>query len=114
MPTEPQTIQTTDKLDSRQLLRVLTAVKKGDFSVRMPSDYTGAAGKIADTLNDIIELNQQMTQEVERISTVVGKEGRITQRAKLNGASGSWGAGVESINTLIADLARPTTEVTRG
>ena len=71
MPTEPQTIQTTDKLDSRQLLRVLTAVKKGDFSVRMPADYTGTAGKIADTLNDIIELNQRMTLEFERISTVV-------------------------------------------
>src|SRR5690349_11909646 len=66
----------SDTLDSRQLLRVLMAVRKGDFSVRMPSDYTGTAGKIADTLNEIIDLNERTTQAFEHISTVVGTEGR--------------------------------------
>ncbi|HAA31860.1 MAG TPA: hypothetical protein DCE56_34370, partial [Cyanobacteria bacterium UBA8553] len=70
----------TDELDIKELLKTLTAVKKGNFSVRMPIDKTGLAGKVADTLNDIIELNQRMVQEFNRISTVVGKEGKITQR----------------------------------
>ena len=63
---------------------------------------TGIAGKIADTLNDIIELNQEMARELERVSLVVGKEGSITQRAHLAGAGGSWAASVDSVNTLIA------------
>ena len=46
----------TDELDARLLLNTLTALKKGDFSARMPSDWTGLAGKIADTVNDIIEI----------------------------------------------------------
>jgi HAMP domain-containing protein/CheY-like chemotaxis protein/signal transduction histidine kinase len=79
----------------------------------MPIEYTGVAGKIADTLNDIIELNEHMTDEFARISTVVGKEGRITQRASLGAPGGSWGACVSSVNTLITDLAQPTTEMTR-
>jgi hypothetical protein len=29
----------------------------------MPIDQTGIAGKIADTLNDVIELNQRMAAE---------------------------------------------------
>ncbi len=103
----------TDNLDAKQLLRTLTAVKKGDFSVRMPIDETGIAGKIADTLNDIIERNERMAAELERISNVVGKEGKISQRASIGNVSGAWAASVDSVNTLITDLVQPTAETSR-
>ncbi|HZB27210.1 MAG TPA: hypothetical protein VE282_01515, partial [Gemmatimonadales bacterium] len=79
-----------DTLDTEQLLAVLTAVRKGDFSVKMPVSQIGVAGKIADALNDIIDLNRETTRELERVSQSVGKEGKITQRAHLQGAAGSW------------------------
>ena len=41
-------------LDLRELLRALQAVRDGDFSVRLPSDQTGLAGKVADTFNEIV------------------------------------------------------------
>lgn len=85
MPTA-QLQDATDELNVRELLKTLTSVKKGDFSVRMPIDRTGLAGKVADTLNDVIEMNQRLIQELERIGTVVGKEGKITQRASLGNA----------------------------
>jgi hypothetical protein len=66
------------ELDASQLLTALMAFKRGDFSARLPDDWTGTAGKIADTFNDVIRTNQRMTQELERIVRVVGKEGRIT------------------------------------
>ncbi|HEX8700860.1 MAG TPA: HAMP domain-containing protein, partial [Myxococcaceae bacterium] len=100
-------------LDARQLLRILAAVQRGDFTVRMPVDTVGVAGKVADTLNDIIDLNERMAKEFERIGNMVGKEGRITQRATLAGAVGSWADCVESVNTLVADLIQPTTEMGR-
>ncbi|MFP5264724.1 MAG: HAMP domain-containing protein, partial [Blastocatellia bacterium] len=103
----------TDSLDNRLLLRTLMAIKKGDFSVRMSDEYTGAAGKIADTLNDIIEMNERMSKELQRISSVVGKEGKITQRASIGNVSGSWAAEIDSLNSMISDLAQPTTEVSR-
>ncbi|NPC84549.1 HAMP domain-containing protein [Pyxidicoccus fallax] len=103
----------SNALDSRQLLRVLTAVRKGDFSQRMPVDKVGTAGKVADTLNEIIELSERMAREFERIGTVVGKEGRITQRGNVVGAVGSWADCVDSVNTLVADLVQPTTEMGR-
>ncbi|MEG4625066.1 HAMP domain-containing protein [Microcoleus sp. w1-18aA5] len=98
---------------AKQLLRTLVAVKKGDFSVRMPIDQTGLAGKIADELNDIIELNERMAAELDRIGTVVGKEGKIAQRATIGSAEGSWAASVNSVNTLITDLVQPTSETAR-
>ncbi|MBC1326032.1 HAMP domain-containing protein [Trichormus variabilis] len=103
----------SDELDLKQLLKTLTAVKKGDFSARMPIDQTGIAGKIADTLNDIIDQNERMAAELKRISTVVGKEGKITERASLGNVRGSWSDSVNSVNTLITDLVQPTAETTR-
>ena len=66
------------QLDLNQLLKVLTAVHGGDFSVRMPLDYEGVNRKVAVTLNQLIEMNQRVTGEVERVCTVVGKEGEMT------------------------------------
>lgn len=89
------------------------AFKRGNFSARLPENWTGVAGKIADTFNDVIRTNQRMTQELERIVRVVGKEGRITQRAALSDVSESWSDAIGCINVLIEDLLRPTSEMAR-
>jgi HAMP domain-containing protein len=102
-----------NNLDLKQLLSILTEVKNGNFSVRMSDDQAGIAGEIADTLNDIIDMNQRMATELERISIVVGKEGKINERATLGNASGAWSSSVESVNTLITDLVQPTAETAR-
>jgi HAMP domain-containing protein/CheY-like chemotaxis protein/signal transduction histidine kinase len=107
------TTELADALDAKQLLGVLTALKKGDFSARMPSDLTGLAGKIADTLNEIIEINEQMAEGITVVSRVVGRDGRLTQRASVPTVSGGWATIVKSVNTLIDDLVRPTTEMAR-
>src|SRR5436853_7291524 len=77
-------------IDTTALLTALTALKKGDFSVRLPVEWTGVAGKVADAFNDVLELNERMARELERLSRVVGKEGKISQRAALGDVSGSW------------------------
>jgi HAMP domain-containing protein/CheY-like chemotaxis protein len=100
-------------LDANQVLAALFAFKKGDFSVRLPVNQVGLAGKIADVLNDIFELNENIANELQRVSTAVGKEGRIGQRASLNSGSGDWNSCVESVNSLISDLVQPSTEIAR-
>src|SRR5690242_6464060 len=102
-----------DNLDKRELLKILTAFKRGNFSVRMPVEQTGLAGKIADALNDVLELNEKMTRELARVSNSVGKEGKIYQRASIGGSSGGWADCVDSLNSLIGDLVQPSTEVAR-
>src|SRR5215469_10313347 len=98
---------------SNELLDVLLAMKRGDFSVRMPYDKTGVEGKICDTLNEIIQMNERLTTELKRIGNAVGKEGKISQRAFLGDATGGWFDCVESVNGLIVDLVQPSTEVSR-
>src|SRR4051812_25052083 len=102
-----------DMLDMSLLLNTLIAFKEGDFSARMPVDQTGMAGKVNDTLNDIFRLNARMASEFARMSNLVGKEGRISQRASLGPVGGGWADCMESVNGLIGDLVQPSTEVAR-
>src|SRR5436853_109232 len=103
----------TETIDARLLLKVLSDFRRGDFTTRLPSEQTGLTGKIYDALNEVIDLNERMAKEFDRVATVVGKEGKIKQRASLVAAGGSWAACVDSVNALVADLVQPTTEVAR-
>src|SRR5437762_2815583 len=96
-----------------QLLSALLAYKAGDFCVRLPSDWTGVPGKIADAFNEIVEFNERLSSETARVSRAVGKEGKLKQRLSVSGATGGWANKVDAINMLIDDLVWPTTEVTR-
>jgi hypothetical protein len=81
MVSSQQTSQ--DDLDVKQLIVVLNAYRKGNFTVRMPSDLVGLPGKVADTLNDIIDMAQEITTEFERVAQFVGKQGKVGERIEL-------------------------------
>src|SRR5678816_3072592 len=115
VPPSPAAVLTSPPhTELSELLRVLQAVRDGDFSVRLPGDWTGLEGKIADTINEIVQSNARMASELERVGKVVGKQGKTRQRVKFGRASGAWGEMETSVNTLIDDLLWPTTEVTRA
>ena len=78
-----RTLEAPEALDKRSLLKFLLAFRRGDFSARLAVETNGVDGKIAETLNDIIALNEKMAREFGRISNAVGKQGRIDQRATI-------------------------------
>ncbi|HLW99326.1 MAG TPA: HAMP domain-containing protein [Candidatus Acidoferrales bacterium] len=96
------------------ILTTLVSMRDGDFSVRLPDSWTGMAGKLADTFNEIVAANQQMAHELKRVGQAVGKEGRTRERIRFHESRGAWGEMETSVNTLVDDLLRPTTEVTRA
>ncbi len=93
------------------LLDVIARVKEGDFSARMPLDWTGLPGKIADGLNDVIIANQSLERELARIGDLVGTQGQLSQRATLGGHTQGWSQTIESVNSLIGSLAGPVREM---
>jgi HAMP domain-containing protein/CheY-like chemotaxis protein/GAF domain-containing protein len=96
-----------------QLLQALQSVRAGNFDVRLPADWLGVLGKIADEFNSIVAVNQRMAEQLESVGKIVGREGRTRRRVRLGTASGAWGEMETSVNSLIDDLLWPTTEVTR-
>ena len=102
-----------EPLDRRQLVSALRGLRRGDFSVRLPEDLAGADGEIATLFNEVVGLEEQMTNEFARLAQVVGKEGKIHQRGHVRGAIGGWEVKLRALNELIEDMAQPTAEVAR-
>ncbi len=101
-----------DVLQINDLLYVLDQVRNGNFNARMPVNGIGISGKVCDTLNEIILLNEIFVQQLNRARDTIGRQGRLNHRVELPGsARGSWNDGVDSINSLISDLVHPTIEI---
>src|SRR2546430_7782626 len=67
-----------ETLDRRALLRALRALKKGDFTMRLPLDLTGIDGQIAECFNDIVAVNESIRSEIASfISTMSLKTSAI-------------------------------------
>src|SRR6516165_59713 len=96
------------------ILQGLQTVKDGDFSARLPVSWIGLAGKIADNFNEIVIANEQMASELKRVGQAVGKEGKTRERLRIAHRRGAWDDMEVSVNTLVEDLLRPTSEVTRA
>ena len=110
---EQSTVSSAAADDLAIILASLQTMREGDFSVRLPVAWTGLQGKIADTFNDIIAANERIAGELKRVGQAVGKEGRTRERTRFQHLRGSWGEMEVSVNTLVEDLLRPTTEMTR-
>ncbi len=99
--------------EARILLSALLALKQGDSSVRLPMEWTGVQGKLAEAFNDVVELNGRMAEELERLREKVGKEGKLKQRADIGDVRGFWRSSIDCVNELIDDLVHPTSETAR-
>jgi len=100
--------------DLSVMLTCLQSMRDGDFSARLPGSWTGLAGKVADTFNEIAAANQHMATQLKRVGQTVGKEGKTRERARFHETRGAWGEMELSVNTLVEDLLRPTVEMTRA
>jgi HAMP domain-containing protein len=100
-------------LNEEQLLAVLTALKNGDFSQRMPTGATGTAGQIAETLNSLLDQLGGFEAETKRITREIGKEGRFGGQADVPGLSGSWKEMVDSLNMAAGNLTGQIRNIAR-
>ncbi len=97
----------------RQLLVALGELEDGDFSVRLPSDWTDLEGRVADRVNGIARRLENSNTILLRLRRQVGAEGKIGERLPLGDSVGNWAERVEAINALVDELSQPTVEVGR-
>ncbi len=111
--------------------RVLTAVAEGDLDQRMElrsqahdgSDrpLRGEFLRVGRTVNNLVDQLSTFTDEVTRVASEVGTEGKLGGQARVRGMSGSWKDLTDSVNTMaerltaqVRDIALVTTAVARG
>src|ERR1043165_9692435 len=110
-PVAPAVVITQN--ESRALRDALTALRRGDSSVRLPLEWSGLQGKIAEAFNDVVELNARMAEELARLRQKVGKEGKLKLRAEMSDGRAFWRDEIACVNALIDDLVYPTSETAR-
>ncbi|MFE0102719.1 HAMP domain-containing protein [Streptomyces sp. NPDC059009] len=111
--------------------RVLTAVAEGDLEQRMELRAQGADGsghplrgeflRVGRTVNNLVDQLSTFTDEVTRVASEVGTEGKLGGQARVRGMSGSWKDLTDSVNTMayrltaqVRDIALVTTAVAKG
>ncbi|MFI1801826.1 HAMP domain-containing protein [Streptomyces sp. NPDC020379] len=111
--------------------RVLSAVAEGDLEQRMDLRSQGADGaahplrgeflKVGRTVNGLVDQLSAFTDEVTRVASEVGTEGKLGGQARVRGMSGSWKDLTDSVNTMasrltaqVRDIALVTTAVAKG
>src|SRR4051794_6796561 len=80
-----------------KVLEAMRAFQSGNFNARLPVDWTGVYGKIADTFNEVVVMNESRMAETTRVSYVVGKEGKLKQRMNVPGLVGGWADEVQAL-----------------
>ncbi|MFJ4928341.1 HAMP domain-containing protein [Streptomyces sp. NPDC088736] len=111
--------------------RVLSAVAEGDLSPRMELRAQAPDGnghplrgeflKVGRTVNNLVDQLSTFTDEVTRVASEVGTEGKLGGQARVRGMSGSWKDLTDSVNTMayrltaqVRDIALVTTAVAKG
>ncbi|MER7760302.1 HAMP domain-containing protein [Streptomyces sp. NPDC097619] len=105
----------------RLLLAGLTAVRDGDFGIRLPREADGLLGEIATVFNGMVDQLSRFTSEVTRVAREVGTEGQLGGQAQVPGVSGTWEDLTDSVNamagnltTQVRDIAQVATAVAKG
>ena len=108
----PLAVPLPDELDLSQLLAVLGAIRKGDFTVRMPADRRHRRQDRRHAQRH--RRAQRRHRPRARAGQQGGRQGGpIGQRAPLRAPRARGRVSIDSVNTLIGDLVQPTSEVAR-
>src|SRR5205814_339504 len=87
--------------------------RDGDFAVRLPPRGDGIGAELRRAFNEVADRREAVAKEITRVGRAIGREGRLTERASSVGLAGYWAETIDAFNTVVEDLARPTTEVAR-
>jgi len=110
-----------DRSALEQLLAGLTAVRGGDFGMRLALTGDPFVDEIAAVFNGMAHQLDLLTTEVTRVAREVGTEGKLGGQAHVPGASGTWKDLTESVNAMagnltmqVRNIAQVATAVAKG
>ena len=101
------------KKDLQEPLEALRSARDGETGVRLSLEKSGVMGDVAKAFNGLSERREGLTGELSRMSRVIGREGLMNERAQLKNSKGTWTESINSVNSMIDHLVRPTIEVSR-
>ncbi len=97
----------------RNIAQVATAISAGDLTQKITVEASGEILELKNTLNKMVDDLNRLASEVSRVAQIAGAEGKLSERARVEGVAGSWKDIVDTLNTLLDSIATPVQEVIR-
>ncbi len=83
----------------RGIAKVVTSVANGDLKRKLTVEAKGEIAELADTINSMIDTLAISADQVTTVAREVGVEGQLGGQAKVPGASGTWKALTENVQS---------------
>jgi len=83
-----------------EILDVVTCMRNGYFSCRLPEQMPGEAGQIAKAVNELLDIVQAFRREQNRLVEEIGVTGRLGGQVELPDCTGAWREMADALNRL--------------
>jgi HAMP domain-containing protein/CheY-like chemotaxis protein len=88
----------------RDIATVTTAVAKGDLTRKISVDAKGEFLELKSTINTMVDQLSAFADQVTRLATEVGTEGKLGGQADVRGVSGTWRYLTDAVNFMATNL----------
>ncbi|HEX2163921.1 MAG TPA: HAMP domain-containing protein [Thermoanaerobaculia bacterium] len=88
----------------RDIAEVTTSVAKGDLTRKIVVDAKGEILELKNTINTMVDQLSSFAEEVTRLASDVGVEGKLGGQADVRGVSGTWRDLTDAVNSMATNL----------
>ena len=88
----------------RDIATVTTAVAQGDLTRKIVVDAKGEILELKSTINTMVDQLSAFADQVTRLATEVGTEGKLGGQADVRGVSGTWRQLTDAVNSMANNL----------
>ena len=88
----------------RDIAEVTTSVANGDLTRKISVDAKGEILELKETINTMVDQLSSFADEVTRLASEVGFEGKLGGQADVRGVSGTWRDLTDAVNSMASNL----------
>jgi signal transduction histidine kinase/HAMP domain-containing protein len=94
-------------------LAALRAARDGELRARWAAAPGSVLAEAAAVFNELVERQQYLCAELDRVTTAVGRDGRLGVRIAPSSGLGTWSATADGVNAMLDRIAEPMAEADR-
>jgi CheY-like chemotaxis protein/HAMP domain-containing protein len=88
----------------RDIAAVTTSVANGDLTKKITVEVKGEFLELKNTINTMVDQLSAFADQVTRLATAVGTEGKLGGQADVRGVSGTWRDLTDAVNSMATNL----------
>src|SRR4030095_1200022 len=97
----------------RDIATVTTAVARGDLTRKIMVDAKGEILELKNPINVMVDQLGAFADQVTRLATEVGTQGKLGGQADVRGVSGTWRNLTDAVNSMANNLTEQVRNISQ-